>query len=311
MVTRYHKSLSIGFWLVIGGVASLCILLILAVILLTAMFGGGDIATAASSPQALSMKSLPAGLPPVISPARPSEDAAPLYEKAFEAYLIEDSVAFKKSPEKRANIADLLIEAMDAGQVPQGWLDDQMPLKPGNPEPQFKDALEGVYQQAMLHGTDIYESDPKRAEQVAKAVWALGQRMYEKNVRLYPRYQGLEFMDGAADGLNVWSQSNAGDAWRQPIRDQVSKMKDKLSIIKLLHPNMADLTAIATKDKDPTYRVEAMLRLGSLKFAPGGKPNQRMVQGAISRGKKDSHPMVAQAAEAAEAFTIEEQRRTR
>jgi len=80
-------------------------------------------------------------------------------------------------------------------------------------------------------------------------------------------------------------------------------------ILKSLRPQIGDLINIARNDKDLTFRVEATLQLGVVKFNPKTRGNLKAITSAIEDAKASEDPAISAAGNAAEAFTKEEMRK--
>ena len=80
-------------------------------------------------------------------------------------------------------------------------------------------------------------------------------------------------------------------------------------MIASIKPHIGDLVNMALNEKDLTLRIHAVQWLAVGKFRPQSKGNARAIREAIASCKDDPNPLIQQAAEMAESFTIDEYRR--
>ncbi len=296
-----------------GLLVALIIVLIIGGIGTLSYLGVADGPSRNTAPDTLKPVKLPADLPPLYKSADPGGDANAAYQKLFDFYLAnkENFRSENPSPANIEKLTDLMIAAKDAGRVTQPFLDDQVPLEPGNPTPKFQDALERGAQLVGTHAIDLYSRDQnQRAHDAATAVLALGQRAYENAQRLYPRYQGLIYMEGAAQILAANEPENKdAEAWTSPLRKMLRAWEAKTEVLYVFNPHLGDLVNVAVNDQDLTFRVAATLRLAIAKFKPGHRGNLRAINNAIAKAKASDKPLLQQAGQVAEAFTVEEMRR--
>ena len=114
-----------------GIVTSLGLVFVFCLIAYFAFFGIADAPTSQTSPSSLAAVSLPADLPKLYTPTNPDEDASVPYVQAFRLYL-KHRDAFNLIPESPPPkelsklLIDKMIEAMNAGKVPESFLDKQV-----------------------------------------------------------------------------------------------------------------------------------------------------------------------------------------
>jgi len=181
-------------------------------------------------------------------------------------------------------------------------------------QPRFGQALEGIAEVALNHAHVLaQQGQVDQANQLNRAVWALGQRAYENNVLMYPRYTGLQLMAMAGQqcfelpdqdqaALTQWSLA------LQTVRDQ---WEAKLPLIAGVAPHPGDLVNLALHDEDRTFRIAATLQLGIAKFKPGHRGNLRAIQSAIDAGRRDPDPLIVIAAGKADRLTRDQLHRIR
>ncbi len=192
---------------VISAVAVLAVL-----VALTLEYGGADAPTAVTTAGALRVQTLSADLPVLFTPSDPRADAAPIYDLAIALYA-EHRGALPKTREHDelvTALADLLMQAADAGRVEHGFMDRHIPVKIGA-EPDFADSVEAIYELAIYESAYRYShGDAEGARDLALAVWVFGRRMFKENVRLYNRVVGMDMMESAGAMLYEISSSDPG-----------------------------------------------------------------------------------------------------
>lgn len=289
---------------------------ILTIVLVFIFFARGraDSPTSATAPEKLKKVSLPGQLSPLYEIRDANASASDLYLQAMEYYMRHRSqFSSKGKDEHSAKVADMLIEAMHAGLVTPGFVDDKLPMKPGRAGVNdWSDAFGGIGLAAVLHAR--HEGDRNntaRATEVAKAAFAYGHRLYEANYRLPVRDVGLQTMSQAS--LLIQSYAPQGDPvierarkWTQAIDQVRGQWKPKLAILQSTTPHVGDTLNMAANDEDPSFRVEATSVLGLIKWNPRGRGNARAVKSAIEEALDSDDPMIRQAAEAADAMTRED-----
>lgn len=268
-----------------------------------------DVRTAASDARVLARIDWPGTLPAVFVPEQPDADASEAYRKVF-AYVDGHQRELKKpeaAPTESAELAELLIIAMNAGRVTRGFLDEQTPLLPWA-EPTFGLAMQKTTEVVSLYAADLLnKKESTRALAAGKAVWALGQRAFMDNLRFTVRATGLEIMDAGSALIQECDPQSPVTQWQPYIRNTREAWTKKGATVFALEPNVADVIAIAQLDKDPTWRFESTLKLGSLKFFWGSKKgNKALIDQALARAKEDADPQIAQAGAAALAITREQ-----
>ncbi len=301
----------------LGLVISLIIVLFLGLLGFFAYRGVADPPTDATSSSKLAKMQLPTDLPPLFMPTIPNGDAARTYNKVLELYHDHRETLTGDVPPTQLidQLVRLLIEAVQQERVPQGFLDKYIDVRPGA-TPGFHDALEAIPGLALMRADELYnEGNQPQAVLATRAVWALGQRAYAQNIRLYNRLQGLTIMLDAGDKLLPWTMEMTGkDAphirdWMKVVHEIDQVWQAKYELLSSLRPHVGDLLHIARDDKDPSFRVAAILKLGLAKFNPGGRGNRRLIYATIEDAKNHSDSLVAQAGIAAAGMTRQEMRK--
>lgn len=300
----------------LGWIISIAAVLAILVALVVAMIIQPDPPTDATAAEHLVKVKLPDDLPPMFTPRSPAANASAIYRDVIGQYNSRRNM-FEQGQDTTSqveSIADLLIKAMYAGIVEQGFLDSFIPVRVGE-QPSFGDALEAIAGLSLDEAAARYDRDEQDdAVTLTLAVWALGQRAFTHNTRLYPRYTGLRLMHSAGQQLYAWSDDDAIDhelllRWAEALDAVQLAWQEKVKLVMSVDPHIGDLLNIAQHDEDKTFRVAATLRLGIIKYAPGHRGNSRAIQRAIDEAMADDDPMIARAGEAADDLTREQMRR--
>lgn len=300
----------------LGIILSLVLVLLLTVVGTVAYRGIADDPTSRTAPEKLVKVSLSAGLPAVFTPDEPNADATPLYQQAVAYYKSHTKELDPQKFSARAadELATLLISAMKAGKVSTPLFDDMIPVVPGA-LPEFGDALEVIPAVVLSRAAQLEKAGDKAGAELATlAVFAFSQRLFENSVRLYIRNVGLgnlpaagaqlyPMLDGQADRQEALAK------WGTAVETMGKAWDERLQFVLGVRPQIADLIVLALKDPEMTFRLEAVLKLGVMKFNAGGRGNRRVLADAIAELQKDPDPIIAYAAKAADDFTIEQMRK--
>ncbi|MFW6059067.1 MAG: hypothetical protein ACODAQ_02730 [Phycisphaeraceae bacterium] len=280
--------------------------------------------TDATSPEHLRRVALPGDLPAVhesIDGQNGGGDAEPTYRAAIRHWRANESALSRQASERpEAAVRELrerMVEAMGAGHVSEGFLDQYLPLAPAA-GPRFDAALEWI-QRIMLDEAErlVEEANGAAAgREAALAVWVMGRRAFEHNERLFNRRQGLAMMRAAgavlgAHGAAMDIDTAALSAWAAALEQVQSAWRPKLEVLLSIDPHAADLIRIAEQDEDRTFRIEATLRLGIAKYTADTEADREAAQGAIDALMASDDAKIAEAARAADALTRQELRRIR
>ena len=162
-----------------------------------------------------------------------------------------------------------------------------------------------------------------QAQAIALSYLALGEQVYNKNIRLRSRRAGLGMMRSALSQMGPINTARYKDgeiekeemhqlnakvkAWMDAIADFETPWKAKLkSIDSVANVNTADIIRVANEDRDLTFRIYGTLRLGYALYERGDPGNQQAIKEAIEALKSDSEPLVAKAAAEAESIKRDE-----
>jgi hypothetical protein len=209
---------------------------------------------------------------------------------------------------------ELILKLHAAGTVPAKELDKSTPVAV-SAVPTFGDGPLLVALCALKRAEAQLKNDPVRAEKVAAAVWCLGTTMFDKSRRYPIRMLGLtaiemvvEFMDTFTKGQTTQQRKNV-EEWVKGLPDWISSYwAPKLAVTKAFRPvSFGDLVKMSEEDKDMSWRIEATLTLGRMKFKPGrSSGDDAGMRAAIQKAMKSTDPDLAAAGKVAEAFTADD-----
>ncbi|MBI1335569.1 MAG: hypothetical protein GC164_01250 [Phycisphaera sp.] len=272
--------------------------------------------TAASMPAALKAQTLPDSLPRINPQAGSGQgQAVKLYLDAFKLYN-DNSSKLTNTPMPPAladPIAQKMIQAAKAPEPEFGFLDSHWPMVPGG-EADIGDALALAAQVVQLRAGDLVEAgDKTKAADYLRATWTLGERALRLNTRLDPRVQGMQIMMASGSALFEAdpSMQDKLNEWVTALNGIERTWSAKIAAVRSTRPNVSDLINIAEHDEDKTFRLDATLYMGRVKFNPGSRGNMRVLNNAIDRACTSDDPQIADAGRWAKALTVEEYRKLR
>lgn len=284
--------------------------------------GDPDPPTHRTAPEKLVEARLPDDLESPVPAGEPATPYGPIYDRALSHYnQHRDALSSTGGGAAADELASIVLEAMGAGGASPGFLDKHIPMRPAA-EPAFGDAFERVAAVTLAKADEAWKAGRREeAVRLTLAVWTLGERAFRDNVRLYPRGRGLNLIASAGAQLYGWREGEGGDdvpvseetlrAWGDAVSAVDEAWTPKMQVAMGAEPPIGDLVNLALRDKDRTMQVEATLRLGVHQHAPKGGANRKAILSAIEELRTSADPLVADAAAAAEAFTLEEFRRVR
>lgn len=317
---RVRVDLLLESYMKFGLMISVGIVALFGVILFYSMQGSLDAPTRLTAPETLIAVTLPPDPPALtLPPSAPGDtDAAALYQQALTRYREQETELSQSPPpsDRLEPFLALLEQAAQAERVTPGFLDHSIPVAIDG-EPAWGDALESIYLLAMEEADRRHEAgDVDGAVRIARAIWTLGRRAFEDNVRLYNRIQGLRLMGDAIGRLSRWLDPAALDT--EALSDVASGLsrvraawEPKLRIVVGTDPPIGDLINLARHDQDRTFRVAATLRLGVARFKPGTRSNLRAINKTLDDAQASSDPLLAEAGRWAANLTLEEMKRLR
>lgn len=256
-------------------------------------------------------------LPEVWTPSG-SGDAAPIYQE-FLTLCAASRDALASVPaapqDLLVKLSDLLVRAKDCPQTTAGF-GDTAALEPGA-IPDYADAPRKAASQIsemVVKQIRANTMTPARAQPIVEGLWALGQRLFMNNVRSFTRYTGLSVMHSAFSASGMIrpvapAVANAMGAWIKGIEETEKRWMDKKALFST-DASVSDLQRIADLDEDRTFRVEAILYLGIVRWTrPITVPNQGLIAVTLDKYAHDTDPMFAGAAKVAKSSTRESVRK--
>ncbi len=303
----------------LGIFISLAFVLILAVVVVVKVMPHADPPTRDTAPDKLKLVALDPAMPRLYQITDATEDAMTHYNAAIEYFQRNRNDLQRSTPsdEHADALADHLVKAMHAGQVPEGFLDQQTPIKVGMG--QNTGDLPAVIAAVLkvLEDRAKNESLTEKDQQTAMALFALGERSFRKNVLIGNRQFGLSLMIDGGGYLGAYALQQEGRTTDDlnTVGDEVNKVIDawmpKLRVIMGTDPHVGDLLNVAQNDEDRTFRIAATTQLGIAKFTDGSPGNRSAIAAYLDKAKRSDDRLLAQAAEAADGLTLEDFRTLR
>jgi len=299
---------------------------------LISTLGQPDAPTEASSEAMLARRGFAESMP-TLAPGDQGGDAADDYRRAIALYL--ENADRLKGGDPPAEIVDRLarhlLEAMQRRHCAAGFLDEQVPLKPGG-RPEYEDAPFRVGQIVLDEALRLVQpvegeqgdsgrpagaatsvAGARRSERLMLAVWTLGRRLFEQNVRIAPRKTGLALLQNAAVRYETAFGPDAAHftmlkQWADRASQINVEWERKIAAIQQQKGNAGDLIRIAEEDEDVGFRVMATLRLGAAQWLDRRPPNLGAIEAALKRLSRSREPLISRAAAAAKSVTRQDVR---
>jgi len=271
--------------------------------------------TSAATGDALKAQRLPADLPAIVPTGNTAIDADALYEQAVKL-CVENQDVLERTREHDALVDQLvaLLNEAATGRVSDGLMDGHLPIVIGA-APDFGPALEDIHAWMLDRAAHLYtHGQQDEGFELTRAVWTMGQRLFERSSRLYLRNTGLDMMESAGgmlfemSGAEGTPSEDALAAWAEALGEIREAWQAKLELVLGVNPHPGDLVNIALKDEDPMFRFEATLRLGVHRYGVD-VGNRWAMQRAIEAAIAGDDPLLAEAGRVADALTLKEKRR--
>ncbi len=266
-----------------------------------------------SRPELLKLQELPADRK---LPYQPIEagDAAASYRKVIELYERKKSELKGENPNPYVidELNERLLEGMRRDSCTAGFLDEFIAMEP---------VAVPSYEAAPIKIAEIVIAEAKRKSprsglMSGKAVWAFGHRMFKHNLRMLPRWDGVEIMAMAGYEMSHMSgelpppdREDLPDfrSWDRALTRILNRWEGKRRVVSSVKPPIGDLIHIARNDEDKTFRLEAILEMGLAKWTTNSRGNLRVMRGLMEQAAAASDdPQMARAGEAALEFTRED-----
>ncbi|MBI1374980.1 MAG: hypothetical protein GC159_19860 [Phycisphaera sp.] len=209
---------------------------------------------------------------------------------------------------------------MDLPQTTDGFLDAMTPMQP-MAKADYGDAAEltarVVLDWARAQANEQAKARRRRGENAMLAVWAMGRRMFDHNVRLAPRRVGLAIAQSAGlTYLKTFGEKGGKSLDMRACVEESQKMsnfwKNKQLGLYALQGSVGDLIRFADQDEDRTFRIEALLQLGLMQWlGRRSRANLSAIEACLNRQIVSSDAQIAEAARIAKEYTREQARALR
>ena len=268
-------------------------------------------------PMMLAPLALPVSPESVVAP-RDACDAGPIYRQAIERVLAdrdayERFAADGRGSEEAKGLAaiELLVSARPCSRMSLFSTAPSEVVSYGN-KPELQ-ALRAAGLCAVRLGLLLTrENKPDEALNYHEAAFALGARLYEERLVMDELLVGLELMSGAARAMgerNPQAQSFLSGyqeydrARLQPLRRAIGSIDPGV-----IATHSGDVFHIARHAKERLWRVEAILKLGRMRFNAARLADQQAATRALEELSDDADPVIRAAANAARSLTIQQYR---
>lgn len=326
MATRRRpkkKTSSNGIW-VGSGISAAIVILIAIALYFKFQPGPADSLSGAITDENLAKQTFNTdGLPDLGKAPGGSGSLGELLTKLAETKNMMRSGGFEQEKQALAKEIVQSLHGAAASSIPDQAFDARIPEKRFD-APKLQEEI-----QALLKASsgEIKRLNEERqfdeAQGIALSYLALGEQVFDKNLRLKSRQAGLGMMRSALRELASITRARYKDGeiekeamdklnakimeWIEAIASFEEPWKSKLkSIDSIANPNTADIIKVAKEDQDLTFRIFGTLRLGYVQYERGDQGNQEEIKQAIEALKGDSEPLVAKAAAEAESIKREE-----
>jgi hypothetical protein len=163
-----------------------------------------------------------------------------------------------------------------------------------------------------------YEKNTESAIRHHRAAFALGARLLDERLILDELLAGLEMMSEASAGIAAaGGQSETANLFTEyrtsAIAYQEARIKPAQRVITSIDPGViathsGDVFHAARHAPERMWRVEAILKLGRLRFSAARLADQRGADRVLAELADDPDPVVRAAVDAARSLTLEEYR---
>ena len=268
----------------------------------------------------------PAALAPIELPVAPTSvlppsdscDAGPIYRQAIEEVLahLDDYERFaahgRTSDEaKRLSAIELLTTASGCSQMSLFTRAPAEVIDYG-PKPELQAIrLAGrcANRLGMLYAR---ENRPDEAAKFHDAAFALGARLYEERLVLDELLAGLELMSESARAMAPRREASRSfvTAYQQYDRTRIQPLRRAIGSIDpgVIEQHSGDVFHVARHAKERMWRVEAILKLGRMRYNAARVADQQGANRLLERLGDDPDPVIRAAAHAAKNLSIERYR---
>jgi len=182
----------------------------------------------------------------------------------------------------------------------------------------LEDLASVVAAMEILSSYHISHKRYDQAEKAAQDLFVMGRHMIDERSHIHIVTLGLGAQRAAWNPLVRLYRQHKKDAerlrvldrYRMAIVDLEDFYRDKHQIVWSVKPYPGDIFNIIENDKDPAWRLQAVLALGLIKFSAESRGDQKYIQRLMNRLVGDNDELIAAAAKAAKDLTRTEYRLT-
>jgi hypothetical protein len=256
--------------------------------------------------------------PDVVVPPRDACDAGPIYRQAIERVLADRDAYERFATEGRDSQEASALAALEL--LPRAAACSQMRLFSSTPAEVVHYGPKPELQAIRLAGLCAIrlgllltrEVKPDEAMEWYRAAFALGARLYEERLVLDELMAGLELMSAAARAMgdkNAQAQTFL-NGYQEYDRARLQPLRRAIGSIDpgVIATHSGDVFHIARSAKDRMWRVEAILKLGRMRYNAARLADQQAATRALEELSDDADPVIRAAANAARNLTVQEYR---
>ena len=287
--------------------------------------------TPLTNPESLSPITLPTA-PIAHTPTSGTASATVLYRAAIAEYLAHAG-EYEEAMRNRSRSALLKLPALDkiiAARSARGdaIFADHLDEIIAYGEPNSLQAITRLGNAVYIVGT-LYSrpADRAKGQEYYQATFALGRRLANEKITWREYQSGVELMadsgaamlvelkkspDNASAAASLQAYLDAIAAQRKQTITTIEALNTRAEAKIALHAG--DVFAFAVESQETMMRVEAILKLGRMRYNVGTPPlpgNQRHASRLLRKFKESDEPAIRRAAELAQSLTIEEFRTLR
>ena len=260
---------------------------------------------------------LPVGPDAVVAP-RDACDAGPIYRQAIERVLADRDAYERFATEGRDSQEASALAALQL--LPGAATCSQMSLFSSAPAEVINYGPKPELQAIRLAGLCAIrlgllltrQAKPDEAMEWYQAAFALGARLYEERLVLDELMAGLELMSAAARAMgdgNAQAQTFL-NGYQEYDRARLQPLRRAIGSIDpgVIATHSGDVFHIARSAKERMWRVEAILKLGRMRYNAARLADQQAATRALEQLSDDPDPVIRAAANAARNLSIEQYR---
>lgn len=268
--------------------------------------------------QAMGVIALSDDLPALMQPANPQVnpmdvlDRMNTYWEQVDEGLVDHAITAEQEDEG----VRLLLELANAGDLPQGFLDDDFPIQPMAQS--LRDRMVGHFVTYFVPHVDTLRQagEDEQAVALGLALWRLSDQVVRRNASVRSRKRGIMCMRASLDALSTLHRFGIETgvseedltAWQTAQKAYQFALVYKLDVVHRAEPRLGDLLHIAGHDADSAWRTEAMLCIAYAQFAPGTEANIVRMKDLMDQAVASDDPRLVEAGQLAQGYTVEDMR---